>query len=150
MDQDALTAALANLMVNQQKQQQMFQIQQQQMLQQQDVLMTLANRLLTLPATAMPIISAPALATIIRTTLDSDIKYAGLNGESLQDWWQLIKRRALAEGWQHVDKSRAAISSLFGKALTWQEEIGINLPQWDDWIESLRKTFETQLTESQW
>ncbi|KAK4021831.1 hypothetical protein OUZ56_003740 [Daphnia magna] len=78
MDQDALTAVLANLM--------MFQIQQQQMLQQQDVLMTLANRLLTLPATAMPIISAPALATIIRTTLDSDIKYAGLNGESLQDW----------------------------------------------------------------
>ncbi|KZS03826.1 Histone-lysine N-methyltransferase NSD2-like protein [Daphnia magna] len=82
--------------------------------------------------------------------LDSDIRYAGSDNESFQAWLQLINRKALAEGCQDTDKRRAAISSLFGKALTWHEEIGINLPQWDDWIESLRGTFEILLTESQW
>lgn len=150
MDQDALTAALAHLMANQQLQQHQFQIQQQQMQQQQDVLTALANRLLAAPAAAVPVVAAPAPAAIIRTTLDSDIRYAGSDNESLQGWLQLINRKALAEGWQDADKRRAAISSLFGKALTWHEEIGINLPQWDDWIGSLRGTFEIQLTESQW
>ncbi|XP_032779651.2 uncharacterized protein LOC116918142 [Daphnia magna] len=150
MDQDALTAALAHLMANQQLQQHQFQMQQQQMQQQQDVLTALANRLLAAPAAAVPVVAAPAPAAIIRTTLDSDIRYAGSDNESLQGWLQLINRKALAEGWQDADKRRAAISSLFGKALTWHEEIGINLPQWDDWIGSLRGTFEIQLTESQW
>ncbi|KAK4021403.1 hypothetical protein OUZ56_003320 [Daphnia magna] len=145
--QDALTTALANLMANQQQQQHMFQMQQQQMLQQQDVLTTLANRLLAVPAAAVPIIPAPAPAAIIRTTLDPDIKYTGSNGESLQDWLQLVNRKALAEGWQNADRRRAAISSLFGKAITWNEEIGINIPLWDDWLDSLRGTFEVQLTE---
>ncbi|KZS20857.1 Uncharacterized protein APZ42_012348 [Daphnia magna] len=149
MDQDALTAALAHLMANQQLQQHQFQM-QQQMQQQQDVLTALANRLLAAPAAAVPVVAAPAPAAIIRTTLDSDIRYAGSDNESLQGWLQLINRKALAEGWQDADKRRAAISSLFGKALTWHEEIGINLPQWDDWIGSLRGTFEIQLTESQW
>ncbi|KAK4027931.1 hypothetical protein OUZ56_017071 [Daphnia magna] len=113
MDQDALTMALKNLMANQQQQQQMFQIQQQQMLQQQDVLTALANRLLTVPAAAVPIIPALAPTAIIRTKRNSDIKYEGLNGESLQDWLQLINRKALAESWQNVDKRREAMSSLF-------------------------------------
>ena len=35
-------------------------------------------------------------------------------------------------------KQRAAISSLFGKAITWQEEIVVNLVQWNDWLDGLR------------
>lgn len=45
---------------------------------------------------------------------------------------------------------QAAISTLFGKVLTWQKEIGINPLQWNDWIQGLRGAFEVQLTESQW
>ncbi|KZS16055.1 Uncharacterized protein APZ42_018258 [Daphnia magna] len=94
MDQDALTAALANLMANQQLQQQQFQIQQQQMQQQQDVLTVLANRLHAVPAAAVPVVAAPAPAAIIRTTLDSDITYAGSDNESLQE--QALKPTNLA------------------------------------------------------
>lgn len=150
MDQDALAEALANLAANQQLQQQQFQIQQQQMRQQQDVLTALANRLLAAPVVAAPVNPVPAPAVAIRTTLDSDVKYSGSKDESLQDWLQLVNRKALAEGWQDADKRRAAISSLYGKALTWHEEIGTNIPLWADWLNNLCGTFEIQLTESQW
>lgn len=59
-------------------------------------------------------------------------------------------RKALAENWGDDDKRRAAISSLVGKALTWQEEIGNHLLLWNDWIDGHRGAFEVQLTESQW
>ncbi|KAI9553730.1 hypothetical protein GHT06_021666 [Daphnia sinensis] len=84
MDQNALTAALANLMANQQLQQQQFQMQQQQ-----DVLTALANKLLAEPAAAVPIVAAPAPAAIIRTTLNANMRYSGhtmnqfKNGHSL-------------------------------------------------------------------
>ncbi|XP_045023368.1 uncharacterized protein LOC123467561 [Daphnia magna] len=97
MDQDALAEALANLAANQQLQQQQFQIQQQQMRQQQDVLTALANRLLAAPVVAAPVNPVPAPAVAIRTTLDSDVKYSGSKDESLQDWLQLVNRKALAE-----------------------------------------------------
>ncbi|EFX67803.1 hypothetical protein DAPPUDRAFT_330693 [Daphnia pulex] len=63
---------------------------------------------------------------------------------------QTVNRKALAENWGDDDKRRAAISSLFGKALTLQEEIGNHLLLWNDWIDGLRGAFEVQLTESQW
>ncbi|KAI9551109.1 hypothetical protein GHT06_004037 [Daphnia sinensis] len=68
MDQNALTAALANLMANQQLQQQQFQMQQKP-----DVLTALANRLLAERATSVPIVTTPAPAAIIRTTLGANI-----------------------------------------------------------------------------
>ncbi|KZS05614.1 Uncharacterized protein APZ42_031149 [Daphnia magna] len=127
-----------------------FQLQQQQIQQQQDLLTNLANRLLAAPA-AIPVVApVPAQAVAIRATLDTDVKYSGSTDESIQDWLQLVNRKALAENWGDVDKRRAAISSLFGKALNWQEEIGANIPQWDDWIDGLRRAFEIQLTEVQW
>lgn len=150
MDPNALNAALAALAVNQQQQQQQFQLQQQQIQQQQDLLTALTNRLLAAPP-AIPVVApVPAQAVAIRVTLDTDVKYSGSTDESIQDWLQLVNRKALAENWGDVDKRRAAISSLFGKALTWQEEIGANIPQWDDWIDGLRRAFEIQLTEGQW
>lgn len=87
---------------------------------------------------------------MVRAILDMDVKYSGSTNESLQDWLQLVNRKALAENWGDGDKRRAAISSLFGKALTWQEEIGVNSIQWDDWIHGLRGAFEVQLTEGKW
>ncbi|KAK4017340.1 hypothetical protein OUZ56_032287 [Daphnia magna] len=160
MDPNVLNAALAALAANQQQQQQQFQLQQQQqqqfqlqqqqIQQQQDLLTNLANRLLAAPA-AIPVVApVPAQAVAIRATLDTDVKYSGSTDESIQDWLQLVNRKALAENWGDVDKRRAAISSLFGKALNWQEEIGANIPQWDDWIDGLRRAFEIQLTEVQW
>ncbi|KZS06632.1 Uncharacterized protein APZ42_029854 [Daphnia magna] len=141
MDPNALAAAIANLAANQQRQQQQFQTQQ-------DVLTALTNRLLAAPAVAAP--ANPIPAPTIRTTLDPDIKYSGSNDESLRNWLQLINRKAPTEGWQDADKRRAAISSLFGKALTWHEEIGLILSLWADWLANLRGTFEIQLIESQW
>ncbi|KZS02619.1 Uncharacterized protein APZ42_000268, partial [Daphnia magna] len=69
---------------------------------------------LAAPVVAAPVNPVPAPAVAIRTTLDSDVKYSGSKDESLQDWLQLVNRKALAEGWQDADKRRAAISSLYG------------------------------------
>ncbi len=54
MDPNALNAALAALAANQQQQQQQFQLQQQQM-QQQNLLAALTNRLIAVPAPALPV-----------------------------------------------------------------------------------------------
>ncbi|KZS05237.1 Uncharacterized protein APZ42_031640 [Daphnia magna] len=150
MDPNALNAALAALTANQQQQQQQFVLQQQQIQQQQDLLTALANRILAVPVVGPPAAPVPPPAAIIRATLDTDVKFSGATEEILQDWLQLVNRKALAENWGDAEKRRAAISSLSGKALTWQEEIGVNIPQWDDWINDLRGAFEVQLTEGQW
>ncbi|KAI9550771.1 hypothetical protein GHT06_004558 [Daphnia sinensis] len=150
MDPNALNAALAALTANQQQQQQQFVLQQQQIQQQQDLLTALTNRILAVPVVGPPAAPVPPPAAIIRATLDTDVKFSGATEEMLQDWLQLVNRKALAENWGDAEKRRAAISSLSGKALTWQEEIGVNIPQWDDWINGLRGAFEVQLTEGQW
>ncbi|KZS21143.1 Uncharacterized protein APZ42_012000, partial [Daphnia magna] len=142
MDPNALNAALAALAANQQ-------LQQQQMQQHQNLLTALTNRLLAVPAPGPPVVP-PVPTVVVRAVLDVDVKYSGSTGESIQDWLQMVNRKALAENWVDGDKRRAAISSLFGKALTWQEEIGVNLIQWNDWINGIRGAFELQLTESQW
>lgn len=145
MDLDAFNAALAALATNQQRQ-------QQQQQQQQDVLTALAARLLAAPAPAPPPPAVPAANAApapVRVVLDPDVRYSGSNGESVNDWLQLVNRKALAENWGDDDKRRAAISSLFGKALTWQEEIGVNILDWDDWLLALRGSFEVRLTEGQ-
>ncbi|XP_045033965.1 uncharacterized protein LOC123475399 [Daphnia magna] len=142
MDPNALNAALSALAAKQQ-------LQQQQMQQHQNLLTALTNRLLAVPAPGPPVVP-PVPTVVVRAVLDVDVKYSGSTGESIQDWLQMVNRKALAENWVDGDKRRAAISSLFGKALTWQEEIGVNLIQWNDWINGIRGAFELQLTESQW
>lgn len=95
----------------------------------------LANRLLAAPAPAQVVVPALALAVpvaAVRAALDLEVKFSGCVTESLSDWLQLVNRKALLENWGDDVKRRAAISTLFGKALTWQEEIGTNLPQWYD------------------
>ncbi|KAK4030888.1 hypothetical protein OUZ56_024274 [Daphnia magna] len=134
MDPNVLNAALAALAANQQQQQQQFQLQQQQIQQQQDLLTALANRLLAAPAAIPVVASVPSQAVAIRATLDTDMKYSGSTDDLIQDWLQLVNRKALAENW--------------GTYMA--KEIGANIPQWDDWINGLRRAFEIQLTEGQW
>ncbi|KAK4024894.1 hypothetical protein OUZ56_010389 [Daphnia magna] len=92
----------------------------------EDLLTALTNRLLAVPAPILPVVQ-PVPAVAVRAVLDADIKFNGFSNECLQDWLQLVNRKALAENWGDDDKRRAAINSLFGKALTWQEEIGNHL-----------------------
>ena len=164
MDPNILNAVLAAFAANQQQQQQQFQLQmqqrqadqqqlQQQLQLQQDFMTALANRLLAAPAPAPVVV--PALAptvpvAAVRAVLDPEVKFSGCVSESLYDWLQLVNRKALAENWRDDVKRRAAISTSFGKVLTWQEEFGVNLLQWNDWIQGLRGAFEVQLTEGQW
>lgn len=128
VDPNALNAALAALAANQQLQQQQFQ-------QQPDLLTALTNRFLAPPAMAPAIVPAvaPAIAPVaaVRVILDEEVKYSGSVAESFQEWRQAVNRKALAN---NGDTRRAAISSFFGQAITWQEEIGINIPLWADWI----------------
>ena len=153
MDPNMINAALAALLANQQQHQADQQQLQQQLQLQQDVMTALANRLLAAPAPAPVVVPAPAPAVPVapvRAVLDPEVKFSGCVTESVTDWLQLVNRKALAENWGDDVKRRAAISTLFGKALTWQEEIGVNLLQWNDWIAGLRGAFEVQLTEGQW
>ena len=153
MDPNMINAALAALLANQQQHQADQQQLQQQLQLQQDVMTALANRLLAAPAPAPVVVPAPAPAVPVapvRAVLDPEVKFSGCVTESVPDWLQLVNRKALAENWGDDVKRRAAISTLFGKALTWQEEIGVNLLQWNDWIAGLRGAFEVQLTEGQW
>ncbi len=149
MDPNALNAALAALPANQQEQQQQIQLQQQQMPQKQNFLTAWTNRLLAVSTPFQPVVP-PVPAVVVRAVLDVDVKYSGSTGESIQHWLQMVNRKVLAENWIDGDKRRAAISSLFGKALTWQEEIEVNLIQWNNWINGLRGAFELQLSEGQW
>ncbi len=120
-------AALAALAANQQ--------------QQQNVLTALANRVAVGPP-------GPAIPPPI--ALDVGIKYSGSPSESLTEWLQLVNRKASLERWGDDEKRRAAIGTLYGQALTWQDEIGLHLVDWNDWVHGIRAAFETQLTESQW
>ena len=52
--------------------------------------------------------------------------------------YSLSTEKEFTENWGDDFKQRAAISSLFGKAITWQEEIVVNLVQWNDWLDGLR------------
>ena len=108
---------------------------------------------MTAPAPAPVVVPAPVPAVpvaAVRAVLDPEVKFSGCVSESLYDWLQLVNRKALAENWRDDVKRRATISTSFGKVLTWQEEFGVNLLQWNDWIQGLRGAFEVQLTEGQW
>ena len=131
MDNDALNAALAAIAANQQ--------------QQQNVLAALANLV-----TAGPVVAPVGPAVPVPVTLDVGVKYSGGSSESLTEWLQLINRKATTQHWGDDERRRAAIGSLYGQALTWHDEIGVNIADWTDWVGGLRAAFETQLTESQW
>ena len=133
MDNDALNAALTALVANQQ--------------QQQNVLQALANQINNGPAPA-PVPFGPA--PLAPAKLDLSVRYSGSANESISDWLQLINQKAVAENWGDAEKRRAAVASLCGQALTWQDEIGNRIVDWDDWSQGLRDAFEIQLTESQW
>ncbi|XP_045033422.1 uncharacterized protein LOC116936235 [Daphnia magna] len=128
MDLDTLNAALTALGANQQQQ-------QQQQQQQRTVLPSLAARLLAAPVPAPLPPAAPGTNVVhspARVLVDPEERYSGSTGESVNDWLQLVNRKALAENWGNGDKRRVAISSLFVKAPTWKEEIGNNILDWDD------------------
>jgi hypothetical protein len=88
MDPNMLNAVLAALAANQQQQQQ------------QDFMAALANRLLASPAPAPVVVPAHAPAVpvaAVRVVLDPEVKFSGCVTESVPDWLQLVKRKALAE-----------------------------------------------------
>ena len=131
MDNDALIAALAAIAANQQ--------------QQQNVLAALANLVM-----AGPVVALVGPAVPVPVILDVVVKYSGDSSESLTEWLQLINRGATTQHWGEDERRRAAIGSLCGQALTWHDEIGVNIADWTDCLGELRAAFETQLTESQW
>ena len=124
MDNDALNAALTALVANQQ--------------QQQNVLQALANQINNGPAPA-PVPFGPA--PLAPAKLDLSVRYSGSANESISDWLQLINQKAVAENWGDAEKRRAAVASLCGQALTWQDEIGNRIADWDDWSQGLRDAF---------
>ena len=85
----------------QQRQQQQVDQQIQQQLQlQQDFMTALGNRLLAAPAPAPVVVPAHAPAVpvaAVRVVLDPEVKFSGCVTESVPDWLQLVKRKALAE-----------------------------------------------------
>ena len=100
--------------------------------------------------TAGPVVAPVGPAVPVPVTLDDGVKYSGGSSESLTEWLQLINRKATTQHWGDDERRRAAIGSLYGQALTWHDEIGVNIADWTDWVGGLRAAFETQLTESQW
>lgn len=140
MNNDALNAALGALAA---------QLDQQGRNQQHigDTLAALAGRIANMPPPP-PLPAPPPVAAQMQATLGTDVVYSG--SESVIDWLQLVNRKATSENWNDDQKKRAAIGSLTGPALTWHEQIGINLNGWNDWLQGLRDTFEVQLTEGQW
>ena len=89
-------------------------------------------------------------APLALARLDTGIRYSGTTAESLSDWLQVVNQKGVVENWGDAEKRRAAIASLYGPALTWQEEVGVNFVDWNDWVLGIRHAFEIQLTESQW
>lgn len=86
---------------------------------------------------------------LIRSSvLGNDVVYSG--PESVINWLQLVNRNSSSENWNDDQKNRTAIGSLIGPALTWHEQIGVNLSDWKDWLQGLRDTSEVQLTVELW
>lgn len=125
MDAAALNAALAAITAN---------------------MTALANQINAAPA-APVVQQGPAVLPLV--ALDPSIKYSGSSGESVADWLQLINRKAVLANWGGAERRLAAIGSLYGQALTWQEEIGVNIADWDDWVRGIRNAFEL-LSDDQW
>ena len=135
MDIDALNATLAALNANQQQ----FQANQQQI---GHALAALTGLVLAPPA--------PAPAVPVQAFIGPEVKYSGLDGECFAEWLQHINRKALAENWPDDVKRRVAGTTLCGAALTWNDEIGVHIVGWNQWIQDLRTAFELRLTEGQW
>ena len=77
----------------------------------------------------------------------------GYSGSFIEEWLQLINQKAAVEYWGDTEKRRAAVASLRGEALTWQDEVGNHIADWDDWSrlrEDFRMLSKLNLTESQW
>lgn len=137
MNNDALNAALGALAVNQQRL--------------ADTLTALAGRVMAAPVPAQPAVAPVVpLPAPIAVSMGSAVRYSGAKDESLTEWLEQINRKALEENWGDNEKRRAAASSLYGAAQTWNEEIGTPLANWTDWLVALRGVFETQLTQTQW
>ena len=96
MDNDALNAALAALVANQQ--------------QQQAVLVALANQLNNAPVPA-PAPASMGPAPLAPARLDPGIRYSGTTAESLLEWLQVVNQKAVVENWGDAEKRRAAIAS---------------------------------------
>lgn len=82
-------------------------------------------------------------------TLGAEVVYSGSPIESIVDRMQLVNKKATAENWGDDEKQRLAAYSLSGVALTWQENIGITLQNWENCIQGLKDAFEVRLTEEQ-
>ena len=86
----------------------------------------------------------------VRAVMEAGEQFSAATGESVVDWLHKVDRRGTAEGWSDLDKRRAAVGALTGRALTWNDVVGVQFVEWSKWSRGICEAFSEELTESQW
>ena len=120
-----------------------------QMMAQQNALNLITNRLEGGAPAVQAVPTAPVVPAVV-PRMETSVKFEGLPTESVAEWVQLINRKAAAEAWTNAQKRQAAIGTLGGNALTWQDCVGTGIAEWDAWLTTLRNAFEVRLSVAQW
>lgn len=76
--------------------------------------------------------------------------FSGRPTESLTDWEAALNRGAISDVWNNATRRRAAITKLSGAALSWHDQTGHELLDWDEWIAGLRVLFRPRLSLTEW
>ncbi|KAK4007607.1 hypothetical protein OUZ56_012762 [Daphnia magna] len=82
--------------------------------------------------------------------LGRDFFFDGATEEKFFEWQAAVQRVSVTEGWNPEQTRQVALRNLRGDAASWHDQVGVNIPDFDDWMNSLKRTFVRALIESSW
>ncbi|KZS10693.1 Uncharacterized protein APZ42_024786 [Daphnia magna] len=95
---------------------------------------------------------APVVATfdpnVGRAALGRDFFFDGATEEKFFEWQAAVQRVSVTEGWNPEQTRQVALRNLRGDAASWHDQVGVNIPDFDDWMNSLKRIFVRALIES--
>lgn len=111
-----------------------------------------AGRMQDIVAELVDRAAAPVPNNAIRMAevLDKSTVFDGKDGSAFQEWSDAINRAAVNYGWDDEMKRRMAVLSLRGAAAQWHDEVGIHVLEFEEWVQSLKRTLVKELTEGSW
>ena len=76
--------------------------------------------------------------------------FDGKDDSTFQEWSNAIYRAAVNYEWNDEMKRRIAVLSLREATAQWHDEVGTNILEYGEWVQSLKRTFVKELTEGSW
>lgn len=85
-----------------------------------------------------------------KAAFGKDFFFDGAQEEKYFEWHSAVQRVRVTEGWTNDQTRQVALRTLKGDAASWHDQVGVNILTFDDWHQSLKRTFVKELTEGSW